>query len=80
VAFNSAAEAMGNKLLCVLLSGANADGVAGLIIAKRAGAFVVVQDPADSEFPVMPQLALDQVPVDMLLNRRNLSALIDLVS
>ncbi|HTF20507.1 MAG TPA: chemotaxis protein CheB [Chryseolinea sp.] len=80
VTFESAAEAMGSKLMCVLLSGANADGVAGLIAAKRKGAFIVVQDPAASEFPVMPQQAISQVTVDMLLNPRNLPVLIDLLS
>jgi two-component system chemotaxis response regulator CheB len=80
VTFESASEVVGERLMCVLLSGANADGVAGLVAAKRKGAFIVVQDPSASEFPLMPQQALDLVPVDMLLNDRNLSALIDLLA
>jgi two-component system chemotaxis response regulator CheB len=79
VTFESAADVMGVKLMCVLLSGANDDGVVGLGAAKRKGAFIVVQDPAASEFPVMPQHAIDRVKVDMLLNQHNLSALIDLL-
>lgn len=79
VTFESAAEVKGANLICVLLSGANADGVAGLVTAKRKGAFIVVQDPAASEFPVMPQHAVDQVEVDMLLNEHNLPALLELL-
>ena len=80
VTFESAAQVVGDKLMCVLLSGANADGVAGLVAAKRKGALIVVQDPSASEFPVMPQQALGQVQVDMLLNDRNLPAMIDLLA
>ena len=79
VTFESAAEVMGGKLVCVLLSGANADGVEGLVAAKRMGSFIAVQDPAASDFPVMPQHAIDRVEVDMLLNQHNLSELIDLL-
>lgn len=79
VTFESAAEVAGEQLMCILLSGANADGVQGMITAKRKGALIVVQDPADSEFPTMPQQAIDQVAVDMLLNRHNLHALVGLL-
>src|SRR5689334_4279914 len=37
VTFECAAEVYHDKLLCVLLSGANADGVNGLIAAKKHG-------------------------------------------
>ncbi|MEJ1240783.1 chemotaxis protein CheB [Chryseolinea sp. T2] len=80
VTFESAAEIVGERLICVLLSGANADGVAGLVTAKEKGAFIVVQDPSDSEFPVMPQQAVDQVSVDMLLNQNNLNALMSILN
>lgn len=79
VTFESAAEIAGEQLMCILLSGANADGVEGMVTAKRKGARVVVQDPADSEFPTMPQHAIQQVSVDMLLNRHNLPALVSLL-
>ncbi|MGC3943538.1 MAG: chemotaxis protein CheB [Chryseolinea sp.] len=79
VTFESASAIVGEGLACVLLSGANADGVAGLVAAKRKGAFVVVQDPSYSEFPIMPQHAVDQVAVDMLLNQSNLNALMGIL-
>jgi len=79
VTFESASEVAGESLICVLLSGANADGAVGLAKAKRKGAFIVVQDPAYSEFAIMPQHAVDQIAVDMLLNQNNLNALIGLL-
>ncbi|MEO8472619.1 MAG: chemotaxis protein CheB [Chryseolinea sp.] len=78
VTFESASDAYGESLICLLLSGANADGVRGLWVAKQAGAFIVVQDPASAEFPMMPQEAVDKVPVDMLLHENNLSTLMNL--
>jgi len=79
VTFESAATVLGGKVACLLLSGANADGVAGLVVAKSKGAFIAVQDPAESEFPVMPQQALAQVSVDMLVNQHTMRALSDLL-
>lgn len=66
--FESAAEAYGASLTCVLLSGANADGVSGLSIAKRHGARIVIQDPASAEVPYMPETALQYVSPDFLLS------------
>lgn len=79
VTFDSVSEVWGDKLVCILLSGANADGAAGLAKAKNKGAYIVVQDPATSEFPMMPQQAINQVSVDMLLNKQNLSQLFRLL-
>lgn len=80
VTFESAADVIGDGLMCVLLSGANADGVAGLVFAKSQGAFIVVQDPAVCEFPFMPQHAIDEVAVDMLLNKDNMPLMIALLA
>ena len=80
VAIESATEVFGASLGCVLLSGANADGVAGLVMAKRAGARIIVQDPACAEFPVMPQQAVSSVTVDLLLHENNLDNLMLLLS
>ncbi len=80
VTFECAAEVYREKLLCVLLSGANADGVNGLITAKKHNAYIVVQDPKTAEVPFMPQSAVDQAEVDLLLNEETLSQLIDLLT
>lgn len=80
VTFQSAAEAFGNRLICILLSGANADGVAGLVDAKKHGACIVVQDPKLSEFPEMPEQAVKRVEVDMLLRPDSLGELVSLIN
>ncbi len=78
VTFESAAEAFGNRLVCFLLSGANADGVDGLVKAKNLGAKIIVQDPAAAEVPFMPQKGLDNVDADLILSELNIDRLTDL--
>ena len=78
VTFESAAEVFGQSLVCMLLSGANADGVAGLLAARKSGSFIVVQDPASAEVSFMPQRAVDEVPIDLIINEKNLQKLADL--
>jgi two-component system chemotaxis response regulator CheB len=73
VTFDSASEVYGQALACVLLSGANADGVEGLKLAKHRGSLVLVQDPACAEVPFMPQQAIDNVAIDMILTPQNLN-------
>ena len=48
----------------VLLSGANADGTAGLAIIKSKGGLTVVQDPANAAVSFMPGHAIEKVKVD----------------
>lgn len=67
VTVESAADVYRKRLACILLSGANADGVKGLISAKEAGALIIVQDPVSAEFPFMPQQAVENIQVDFLL-------------
>jgi two-component system chemotaxis response regulator CheB len=67
VLFESAADAYGAGTIGVLLTGANADGAAGLAAIKRAGGVAVVQDPRTAEAPQMPEAALRATPVDAVL-------------
>lgn len=77
VTFECAAEVYGEKLICVLLSGANADGVDGLVKARKLGAYIVVQDPESAEVPFMPQSAVNTVEIDLILNDKNPQQLIN---
>ena len=63
--FSSAAEAFGERLIAVILSGMGTDGAAGARIVKRAGGTVIVQDPATATYPGMP-LALAPSTVDIV--------------
>jgi chemotaxis response regulator CheB len=67
VLFKSAAATYGRRVIGVLLSGRLSDGTAGLWQIKKRGGVAIVQDPADAEFPAMPESALDQVAVDFVL-------------
>lgn len=62
VLFESAADVYGPRLLGVVLSGANADGAAGLRAVCDAGGVVVVQDPDEAPAASMPQAALERCP------------------
>ncbi|PWC52447.1 chemotaxis protein CheB [Azospirillum sp. TSO22-1] len=59
VLFESAADAYGERLVGVLLTGANHDGSRGLLAIRRAGGRTVVQDPATAAVATMPQAAID---------------------
>lgn len=67
VLFESAADAYGSSVVCVVLTGANADGARGAKRIKSRGGFVLVQDPATAESPAMPQAAIDATRVDRIL-------------
>jgi two-component system chemotaxis response regulator CheB len=58
VLFESAADEYGPRTIGVLLTGANADGAAGLQAIARRGGHTIVQDPATAERPEMPGAAL----------------------
>jgi two-component system chemotaxis response regulator CheB len=59
VTFESAADAYGDRLVAVLLSGANADGAAGMRRVDLLGGRTIVQDPATAERPEMPRAAIE---------------------
>jgi two-component system chemotaxis response regulator CheB len=66
----------GKKLVCVLLSGGNADGVDGMEYAKEKGGVLVVQDPATADVPYMPQHAIDRMKVDFIVSAEEMPAFI----
>jgi two-component system chemotaxis response regulator CheB len=68
VAFESAAEAYGSFVTAILLSGANADGTAGLIAVKEAKGATVIQQPDTAEMPFMPENAQKFANPDHILN------------
>ncbi len=72
VTFESVAEVYGDRAIGVLLSGANADGAAGLQKIKQAGGHTIVQDPASAEVDYMPRQGISRggaevvIPADAL--------------
>lgn len=66
--FISAARLGGQRVVGVLLSGANDDGAEGLIHIKRAGGVTLVQDPDEARHPRMPRSGLEHDSPDAVLS------------
>lgn len=67
VLFESAADAYGERVTGLILSGSNADGARGLAAIKARGGTTLVEEPATAAYPVMPEAALAASPVDHVL-------------
>jgi two-component system chemotaxis response regulator CheB len=67
VTFMSAASVYRENVIAVLLSGANADGAAGISAVHRAGGTTIVQEPQEAEVSVMPSAAIATGHVDHVL-------------
>ncbi|KAA9352712.1 chemotaxis protein CheB [Larkinella humicola] len=68
VTFESAADVYGSSLVGILLSGANADGTAGLNLIKARGGVLIAQKPATAQAAFMPQHAILHAPIDRVLD------------
>ncbi|MFT5617049.1 MAG: two-component system chemotaxis response regulator CheB [Arenicella sp.] len=67
ILFSSAAYAYRDKLIGILLSGANKDGAEGMAHIKKHNGLTVVQDPEDSMINTMPNSALNATEIDFVL-------------
>jgi two-component system chemotaxis response regulator CheB len=66
LSFISAANAYREKLIGIILSGANKDGAAGLKRVRDNGGITIVQDPNECEVKTMTQSALQLTKVDFV--------------
>lgn len=81
VLFETAADVYRQKLTGIILTGANADGAAGLKAVLAAGGSAIIQNPAEAEVAIMPSAAIAACPeakimglediIKTLLNRCN---------
>ncbi len=67
ILFESAADAYGEALVGVLLTGANEDGATGLARIHQLGGLSIVQDPAQAQVATMPAAALVRHRPDHIL-------------
>jgi two-component system, chemotaxis family, protein-glutamate methylesterase/glutaminase len=65
--FESASYVYKDKLVGILLSGANKDGAYGMMKIKERNGLTVVQDPDDSMINAMPNAALAITKIDHVL-------------
>jgi two-component system chemotaxis response regulator CheB len=64
VLFRSAAAAYNSCVTGIILTGLLDDGTSGMYAIKRCGGLCMVQEPAEAEFPDMPNNVLQNVEVD----------------
>lgn len=74
VTFESAAQVFGSHCLGILLSGANADGAAGLKKLHDVGGFTIAQEPSSADVSYMPQQAIALNAVTKVLRPDEISA------
>ena len=67
VLFDSAADAYGDGVIGIVLTGANADGAAGLAHIKERGGVAIVQEPESSAKRTMPDAAIAATEADAVL-------------
>jgi len=60
VLFECAADVFGERLSCVVLTGANDDGAHGASVVRQKGGLVIVQDPNSAEAKQMPSAAISR--------------------
>ena len=65
--FETAADVYGEKLIGIILTGANRDGSDGARKIKARGGLIVVQDPETAEMPTMPRAAIEAADPDLIL-------------
>ena len=80
VTFQTAAEVYRDKLVCLLLSGSNADGVHGLKSVKAWEGRAVIQDPETAQVPYMPEQARKEVELDYVLRIEDIAEFINLLN
>jgi two-component system chemotaxis response regulator CheB len=58
VFLESCADAYGERLLAMILTGANDDGARGLAAVRASGGLAAVQEPSEALHPAMPEAAI----------------------
>jgi two-component system chemotaxis response regulator CheB len=67
VLFETAADAYRERVIGVILTGANEDGALGLRRIKERGGVAIIQDPAEAARRAMPEAAIAATAADAIL-------------
>ncbi len=80
VLFESAADVFGERLCCIVLTGANEDGARGAGLVRRQGGIVIVQDPLSAEAKEMPTAAISCANPQIIASLPEIAELIRLAT
>jgi two-component system, chemotaxis family, protein-glutamate methylesterase/glutaminase len=67
VLFETAAEIYRDKLVGIVLTGANSDGSKGVETIRQFNGLTIAQDPKEAEYPAMPLASIKTGAVSMIL-------------
>ena len=67
ITFETAAYAYKEKMIGILLTGANKDGALGIKSVKDYGGLTIVQEPSECTIDTMPKAALSITKIDYIL-------------
>jgi len=76
VLFESASDVFEERLIGIVLTGANADGSQGLKTIKDRGGLTIVQNPDTAESPYMPKAALSVTHADHIVDLNDIAPLL----
>jgi two-component system CheB/CheR fusion protein len=70
--FRTLADAYGQRAVCAVLTGTDADGVIGLKHIKAQGGVTMAQEPSEAEHETMPRAAIETGMVDWVMPVREM--------
>ncbi len=76
VLFESAGDVYRERLVGVILTGANNDGARGLCAIKQKGGMAIIQEPSTAESPYMPEAANKATRADYVLPLREIGTVL----
>ncbi len=72
ISLSTAGRSLKNKILGIVLSGANKDGAVGLNHIKEAGGYTIVQSPEDATVKTMPDAAIAETNPEKILSSQEI--------
>lgn len=72
LSLSTAGRSLKNKVLGIVLSGANKDGAIGLKHIKEAGGHIIVQSPKDATVGTMPDAAISETNPEKILSSQEI--------
>lgn len=77
ITLECAADVFKDRLIGIILTGANADGAKGLAKIKSKKGFAIVQNPETAEVATMPKEAIKSTAVDHILDLEDIGQLLN---